>query len=205
MNAGLKFALIVSLACHVVCFRGVDFTFGKKLDAQSLKAFKIFFLGSILGGEDSLQSESDSPVGMDKLTQRLFLNMLQVQPLPGYEFTSQKQAPEKLSLMKLTQEKISYYKPCAPAQRKEIEPSVMFYPSMPYHFLLYFKDRQTAYMEVDYYISAHGKVMGIKRRVSSGNPEVDLLIMRNLVQFLELYKSNLVLDSWQTVKIDLSH
>ena len=107
-------------------------------------------------------------------------------------------------LVNLTDHKATYFEPVPLLKTKNEDSSIMFYPPIPYHFLLYFKDRQTAHVEVAFYISPKGKFVGIKRKISSGNPEVDLLIMRNLNHFLNLNKSNLALDSWQTVKVDLS-
>ncbi len=115
-----------------------------------------------------------------------------------------KRAGKAKSLMGLVDNKIAYWQPYLPVETKKAASSIMFYPPMPYHFLLYFKDRQTAHMEVAFYISPEGRVSGLKRKISSGNPEVDLLIMRNLTHFLNLCRTNFALDSWQTVKIDLS-
>jgi len=107
-------------------------------------------------------------------------------------------------LVNLIDNKIAYFKSVPLFKIEKAASSIMFSPPMPYHFLLYFKDRQTAYMEVAFYISPEGKIVGVKRKISSGNPEVDLLIMRNFTHFLNLCKSNFALGSWRTVKINLS-
>jgi len=154
-----------------------------------------------------------------RLDARYFANMIRVKSSPIYDLgllyrnqnfdksvlnTTEGMPRGSLPLVNLTEDKATYFKSTPLLKTKKTDSSLMFYPPMPYHFLLYFKDRQTAHMEVAFYISSKSKVVGMKRMISSGNPEVDLLIMRNLNHFLNICKSNLKLGSWQTVKVDLS-
>jgi hypothetical protein len=44
----------------------------------------------------------------------------------------------------------------------------------------------------------------IKRKISSGNLEVDLLSMRYLSPYLFIQQNRFTPNNWQTVKIDLS-
>jgi len=86
------------------------------------------------------------------------------------------------------------------------EPVVMFYPQLPPHFLLYFQNRQAVHIELMFNIISSGKVntVNIKRKISSGNLEADLLTMRYIGHYLFIQQSGFPHDAWQTVKIDLS-
>lgn len=86
------------------------------------------------------------------------------------------------------------------------KPAIIFYPQLPYTFPLYFQDRQTAHVELLFKIiepGAQGSVL-VKRKISSGNLEADLLTMRYIGRYLSMEQGNFPLDIWQTVKIDLS-
>jgi len=86
------------------------------------------------------------------------------------------------------------------------ESAIMFYPRLPYHFALYFKDRQTVHIELAFAVISGDKRNSIlvKRRISSGNLEADLLSMRYISRYLFMQQRGFVPNKWQTVKIDLS-
>ncbi|MDD5432928.1 MAG: hypothetical protein PHO70_08120 [Candidatus Omnitrophica bacterium] len=86
------------------------------------------------------------------------------------------------------------------------EQKLVFHPVLPYSFSLYFKDRQTAHVELAFKISAQGsrELALVKRKISSGNLEVDLLSLRYIGHYLFIQKSKFSPNNWQTVKIDLS-
>ena len=88
---------------------------------------------------------------------------------------------------------------------RKSKPSIIFHPLLPYGFTLYFKDRQVAHVELMYKIVSFGlkNSIVIKRKISSGNLEVDLLTMRYIGHYLFIQPSILA-NNWQTVKIDLS-
>jgi len=90
--------------------------------------------------------------------------------------------------------------------RKGAEPNIVFHPILPYGFTLYFKDRHVAHAELMFKIvpSETGNAIVIKRKISSGNPEVDLLTMRYMSHYLFIQQNRFSPNSWQTVKIDLS-
>ncbi|MCM8795252.1 MAG: hypothetical protein NC928_00960 [Candidatus Omnitrophica bacterium] len=83
---------------------------------------------------------------------------------------------------------------------------MMFYPQLPYHFLVYFKDREVAHIELMFNVlSKEGiNTIAIKRKISSGNLEVDLLAMRYISHYLFIQQKNFTPNNWQSVKIDLS-
>jgi len=86
------------------------------------------------------------------------------------------------------------------------EPAIMFYPRLPYHFALYFKDRQTAHIELMFQVisGAQRNSVLVKRRISSGNLEADLLSMRYISRYLFIQQRAFAPNKWQIVRIDLS-
>jgi hypothetical protein len=206
MSSNFKAAIFISLIWHVVCFSSVELTFGKKVAESNFELTKIFFLGPILQKADYYpqSTQQTKTSAADRLKARNLVNMLKPGSSEARGLISENILLKKPPTLTLAESKVTYFKSTPSVKVKKADSSIMFYPPMPYHFLLYFKDRQVAHMEVAFYISPDGKIAGLKRKISTGNPEVDLLIMRNLSHFLNLCKSNFSLSSWQTVKIDLS-
>lgn len=106
------------------------------------------------------------------------------------------------------QEKLSYVEELPPASsvRKRKEQVIMFHPHLPVNFLLFFKDRQAVHIELSFNIVTNegAAYSVIKRKISSGNLEADLLSMRYISHYLFLQQTRFVPNSWQSVKIDLS-
>lgn len=105
-------------------------------------------------------------------------------------------------------EKIAYtlkpeVKPVVSGNRGSV---ITFHPALPYYFNLYFKDRQTVHIELMFNITPAGKANSIvvKRKIASGNLEVDLLTMRYISHYLFIQQARLAPNTWQTVKIDFS-
>ena len=193
-------AIFISLICHIFCFNNIELSFHKKFTGGDSESSKIFFLGPILKAGYSHPS-GKTGYSRNRIYTEILPDALKAKSQSIYELDSDFAKPP---LGNLNDTKISYFVSFTIPKTTKANSGIMFYPPMPYHFLLYFNNRQTAHMEVAFYISPEGKVVGIKRKISSGNPEVDLLIMRNLSHFLNLCKSNFALDSWQIVNIDLS-
>jgi len=82
----------------------------------------------------------------------------------------------------------------------------MFHPVFPAHFSLYFKDRQVVHIELAFNIKSEGrnKTIAVKRKISSGNLDVDLLSMRYISHFLFIQQARFAENNWQTVKIEFS-
>lgn len=83
---------------------------------------------------------------------------------------------------------------------------IMFHPLLPYQLQLYFKDRQAVHIELMFNIVSLGgkNSVLIKRKISSGNLEADLLSLRQINHYLFIQQARFARNSWQTVKIDLS-
>jgi hypothetical protein len=92
----------------------------------------------------------------------------------------------------------------APRQRKDS--SIMFYPLLPYQFEIFFKDRQAANIKISFRTFPGGSrdSLEVKRSVSSGNLEADLLSLRYMYNYLTMQNADLVQDAWQSVTIELS-
>jgi len=86
------------------------------------------------------------------------------------------------------------------------EQAIMLYPKLPYQASLYFKDRQTIHIELMFNImsSENKNLIIIKRKISSGNLEADLLSMRYISHYLFIQQTGFTPESWQVVKVDLS-
>jgi hypothetical protein len=85
-------------------------------------------------------------------------------------------------------------------------PEIFFRPILPYSFPLYFKDRQVAHVELLFKILPERLRSSIllKRKISSGNLEVDLLSVRYISHYLFLRQGAFAPGAWQVVKVDLS-
>lgn len=214
-------AIFISIICHILCFEGIDPTFTKSIFNHKTEFSRMVFLGQILQqtdyhiqptealsdlGEYTSNAGSFAGIGysIGRLSTKIFIDTLDLKPSWIPQASLNMVSFEKPAPFSLSEYKIIFFEPIYISKPQEFDSSIMFHPTMPYHFLLYFKDRQTAHVEVDFYISDEGEITRIKRRISSGNPEVDLLIMRNLVRFINLCKTNFALGSWRTLKIDLS-
>ncbi|MCX5708088.1 MAG: hypothetical protein NTY14_03800 [Candidatus Omnitrophica bacterium] len=83
---------------------------------------------------------------------------------------------------------------------------IMFHPMLPYQLQLYFKDRQAVHIELMFNIVSlrEKNSILIKRKISSGNLEADLLSSRYINHYLFIQQARFSRDNWQTVKIDLS-
>ena len=82
----------------------------------------------------------------------------------------------------------------------------MFYPRLSHDFMFYFKDRQAVHIELMFRIDGNEQMnqVVLKRKISSGNLEADLLCMRYLSHYLYTQKTAMPIDKWQAVKIDFS-
>jgi hypothetical protein len=83
---------------------------------------------------------------------------------------------------------------------------IMFHPLLPYQLQIYFKDRQAVHIELMFNIVSLREKNSILiiRKISSGNLDADLLSARYINHYLFNQLARFPLDTWQTVKIDLS-
>ena len=198
----LKKPLIFSLLGHLTVFGIFSFSFGWRLPrADSSGAF---FLGSNLSSaqltpylrsnkvKPIYQMRPDTSLLSARLERDKKVGLVYFKPEADLLFNGEKMIPAP---------KIE---PPAFMQNKR-EPSIMFYPALPYHFLLYFKDRQVAHIELMFNLSSNNGInaVTIKRKISSGNLEADLLAMRYISHYLSIQQKSFPLNTWQSVKIEL--
>jgi hypothetical protein len=86
------------------------------------------------------------------------------------------------------------------------DPVLLMHPLLPYQFELYFKDRQTVHIELEFEISRaeDRNLVSLRRKISSGNLEADLLSMRYIEHYLFIQQARFMPATWQTVKIEFS-
>jgi len=207
MGEIFKKALPLSLLGHLALLSVFSFTFGAKIPLSNYP--RISFLGQFLQRADLNQSLSNTG-HTRKESVFFFRQQAIISRLDGAKeeyalnpsgyfkpAVSLISDPEKTAFLPKT-EYLSL-----PRIRKE--PSITFYPPLPYHFLLYFKDRQSVHIELSFKVLADkANSLVVKRKISSGNLEVDLLAMRYIEHYLFIQPGFIPPGDWQTVKIDLS-
>lgn len=198
--------MFISLLGHLTVFSIFSLSFGARL--QQAQYTNISFWGQLLQG---YQFSSNTAV-ISSAHSVIFFN----------------RKPDTKELDKISKVRImtqrSYFKPKAtlvynadkvafilkPEPPKLFltgkEPAIIFHPVLPYDFTLYFKDRQVAHVELMYKVmpQLEGITAMIKRKISSGNLEVDLLSLRYISRHLFMQHKGIIAVDWRTVKIDLS-
>lgn len=191
---------------HLTAFGIFSLSFGYRLPQANYAA--VFFWGSFLSQSDLRNNFTSASLIMKRTplprANNLTLSNIAAQetyrnydyylkPFAALEFAKSKPIPMRRFAPEL------FIK----SQQKK---PIMFYPQLPYHFGLYFQDRQVAHIELIFNITLNdnkGSIL-IKRKISSGNLEVDLLCMRYISHYLFIQQANFPQGSWQSVKIDLS-
>lgn len=214
-SVNFRKTLLFSLLGHLTVFSLFSFSFGSRLPMSNYGS--VSFWGGVLKSYDFI---SPQPlIGLKRVFSypvRLGDNFLKKPRAVAQEKTA-----EAYSLMPnyyskppvnlaSAEDKIIFSQKApilfAPALKKR--PSVMLHPALPYYFTLYFKDRQKVHIELMFnFIPGREKAGGpvvIKRKISSGNLEVDLLAMRYMRHYLFIEQSQFAPDKWQTVKIEFS-
>jgi len=223
-NPILRQALFISLLGHVTLFGMFSFSFGPKIPEVNFA--NVSFWGAILRSAD-LMNNRNFDIGyktggfigrlgisvLDKIKREDLLasrGYFSASPaFGGGEAGSPALAGEKPPVcLPFNQEKRFFSQKLLPisAISARKEPAIMFYPRLPYHFALYFKDRQTAHIELMFQVisGAQRNSVLVKRRISSGNLEADLLSMRYISRYLFIQQRAFAPNKWQIVRIDLS-
>lgn len=196
---------VFSLIFHILVFAFFGFSFGAKLDTSRFPV--ISSLGAILFASDLLQRSRFMAANEKRIRDpRLALSNSARDTYPmqgGWPYL--KPAAE---IQAFQQKKVSLHAPVMTfvlPQRQE--PVMMFYPLLPLNFTLYFRDKQPVYhIELTYNITHkdNKRLVLLKRKISSGNLDVDLLVTRYIGHYLFLQPVAFTTNTWQAVKIDLS-
>jgi len=202
-NKVFRKTLVVSFLGHLTIFGMFSLSFGPRLPSATDYA-RVYFLGRILSSADFFKS-SVSVVG-NKITENIKIlrlprgDKIEMSTLTPYYF-------KPLAVVYGDQPKEAFKQDTGPALTYKLpEQSIMFYPQLPYYFQLYFKDRQQARIELEFNIINDGdrNIILVKRKISSGNLEADLLSMRYISHYLSVQQAGFAKNNWQTIKIELS-
>jgi hypothetical protein len=199
-----KKTLVFSLLGHLTVFGLFSFSFGSRL--PRLEYQPITFWGQILGNTQVSSREVSAaiPRGLD--FKKLDTSILEAKSKEPPLLTSALIKPPQPLIID-SQKQLFVESPQSaifPLRREE--PAVIFHPMLPYSFPLYFQDRQVAHVELMFKLESAGLQNSIlvKRKISSGNLEVDLLVSRYIGHYLFVRQPSFQSGIWQTVKIDLS-
>jgi len=198
--------IIISLAGHITAFSFLTFSFGRQ--PFNLGHTKVAFWGGFLQPYDFIP-KSQTHVKENIIKEASFVQSL---TLPAQKKIDSGSQINPISLKPQTllaagTNKSTFIADAAgsllPPKKKESV--VMLYPQLPYHFNLYFKDRQVVHIELEYSVISKDKIntLALKRKISSGNLEADLLCMRYLNLYLSMQQDRLMPNKWHTVKIEL--
>ncbi len=205
MNPLFSKGFIVSLAGHLAAFSIFSFSFGKMPEFSSYN-----FSGSILSAGDlgrPLSGKALVPRGevMSEYADARMNSAVAYESAQEESRILLAQAKPQVLLLN-NAEKAGYLKPAAQFARAKEKPAIIFYPRLHQSFIVYFQDRQTVHIELEFNITSHKSINSIivQRKVSSGNLEADLLSARYISRYLFIQQARFPLNSSQTVKIDLS-
>lgn len=192
--------MLFSICGHLLVFSLFSFSFGERRFAKDIP--RVYFWGQIWQSADlalPLKATSVYPLPLSSLlakiaTVEVLTTPQYIKPIVSCAFNEKRidslQTPAPFLLP------LSYKR----------ESVIIFHPLLPYHFLLYFKDRQTVHIELKFYIKSPDNPGAIltKRKISSGNLEVDLLAKRYIGHYLFFQGKRFLPREWHSVKIDLS-
>ncbi|MFC1804222.1 hypothetical protein ACFLZ3_00085 [Candidatus Omnitrophota bacterium] len=205
MGPAYKRTILISLAGHLAMFGLLGFSFGAKVPFAGNTDMR--FIGQILTSQDLIARKSFSPsyIGGDYLKGRISQQIGRInkekhpvsdkrlKPAAGFSLVSEKQVfipwSEALNIKRTRQDS-----------------RVVLHPELPYHFLLYFRDRESVHIQLEFKAISPERTDHpvIRRKISSGSLEADLLAMRYIGHYLSTQGRKIPVDEWQVVKIDLS-
>lgn len=201
--------VFISLTGHLVILSIFNFSFGTAIPKP--KGYEsVLFLGQLLGSSQvtgPLQLAKNSAVAKKQFfvtrPNTLLFNKMEEARFP-YQDSYVK--PRMLAIKSMEKEALPKVSFPVLISLSRKDPALIFHPVLPYHFTLYFKDRQVAHVELMFNIVSKGTRTSIflKRKISSGNLEVDLLTMRYMGHYLFIQQSKFPPNIWRNIKIDLS-
>ena len=194
----------MSSLSHLLVFALFSFTFGQN-SSQRAESIMVFW-GQILP-KAALNPNRPVLTGAGQISQKSG-NVLPKSSNPVFNLSADSSIKPQVELpISLSKEPFiaDTFIAAWPLALKK-ESSIMLHPLLPYQLQIYFKGRQTVHIELMFKISSlEGKnTVLIERKISSGNLEADLLSSRYMTHYLFIQRARFPLDSWQTVKIDLS-
>ncbi len=202
INPIFRQTVLISLLGHLAVFNLFSFSFGSRITKANYSS--VSFLGDYLNPISLMQGY---PLKQARyiLREKPDTSKLKsvVQDYSQFDYYTKPAVASVLGIEKaVTADNV----PLTQFSPKRKESTVMFYPALPYDFLLYFKDRQVVHIELMFNIISEpnkGNYIAVKRKISSGNLEADLLSMRYINRYLFIQQFNYPSDKWQSVKIEL--
>ena len=200
-----KQSIFVSFLGHLAMFGIFAFSFGNK-QPNALYS-NVYFQGAILSKMDFRPASKlqDARAVLLKRSETFFLDKIskELGTRAGESYYLKPNCRIAFSGAKLLP---SMAPSVIPAGSKRRQAVLMLYPALPYNLSLYFKDRQGVHIELMFKMVPSGKTsfIEIKRKISSGNLEADLLSMHYISHYLFIQQARLNPGLWQTVKIDLA-
>jgi hypothetical protein len=204
LTGAFKKTILVSLLGHLTVFSLIGFSFG--INLPRINVADVYFLKGMAPDINPTHAGSFNGPGIREfLSKKIAVLALRegkkalpaipggyLKPRASLSFNEEKSA---------TEPRIQWL-----TSLKKRESVIMFHPQIPYHVTLYFKDRQVVHIELMFNVASSGNTSSIriKRKISSGNLEADLLSMRYISRYLFMQRLGFSPHSWQTVKIDLS-
>ncbi|RJP28214.1 MAG: hypothetical protein C4533_06995 [Candidatus Omnitrophota bacterium] len=203
MRSGLlRKAIFLSALGHFSAFVLFSFSFGSNL--SPLNAPQILFWGSFLKQADLKINHSyvETPAAIEKI--QIYLPRSSAFKISSAEMS----VFTKPQLRCFYNDKKMSFAQRAVYNNTDDKKSrvIIFKPGLPEDLMIYFKDRQQAYLELAY-TSGNPDNPGlllIKRKISSGNLEVDLLCMRYLSHYLSLRRDLFTSNKWNKASIELA-
>jgi hypothetical protein len=205
MTPLLRNAIIISCAGHFAALGVFGFSFGRKIPDANFGP--VSFWGQVLSSSQLKPFDASLGVSFPRISSSIKpdTSLLKVSQdsLDLRSFHVKPVVARSLGI-----EKPAFIDPAIaalPAITRN-QPSIVLHPMLPYSFSLYFKDRQVAHVELLYKVEGElgNQSLFLKRKVSSGNLEADLLVLRYINHYLSIQRRNLTSEDWQSVKIDLS-
>lgn len=212
ITGGLKRTIAISLFLHAGFFTLFSFSFGRPVPAARAPAMA--FRGQCLQDSQvyaAAQLSSEAVGAPITLHPALLTSRMQ-----GHADLMQDAAVSRMReshlrpayALKKVEAKQTFAQPVVPVAIPErpSAPALMLYPVLPYSFTLYFGDRQAAHTELMFKIMPVGmrNTVIVKRKISSGNLEADLVSMRYINHYLFMQQDKIAPGVWHTVEIDLS-
>ena len=204
-NSILRQTIFISVLGHITLFSMLSFSFGPKIPEVNFA--RVCFWGAIFRSPDLMNNRKfDTGYKTGRLLGKSEISVLD--KINRENLLASRDYLKPPVSLTFNQEKIAFTRESMPIllMSGRRESAIMFYPRLPYYFALYFKDRQTVHIELAFAVISGDKRNSIlvKRKVSSGNLEADLLSMRYISRYLFMQQRGFVPNKWQTVKIDLS-
>ncbi|MFA5357103.1 MAG: hypothetical protein WC301_06890 [Candidatus Omnitrophota bacterium] len=197
-------AVVISLLGHLTLFGMFGFSFGRRIPAADFS--RVYFWGAVFRAPDLISGRPpDAGYHKGAFTGKTGIFALsKARQEDPFAYGSHSKPQFSFAFSEHKMEFTAEPEPVPPAARKRA--AITFYPALPYRFALYFKDRQAAHIELEYQVKSADKrnFVLVRRKVSSGNLEADLLSMRYISRYLFMRQSGFTPDKWQVVKIDLS-